>query len=764
MVPLPAAGVPPRCDSNVTSTSATSTMTVPREQQRLDEQQQQQQQQQQQPLANGTALLTMLAKPIPFSEGRDVSSSSREGLRRHIQSKQKSLTSGEIAFLDELVVSGNEIEVQLAMERLQDEDLFFEYQTPRHQDEMIPSGFTSGSGSEMTRSASWNEHEHEHEHEYERDIAPSPRPSLERQSSCGSQRRLQILQERKQQSKSLAKDLWKAHESGLHISLGASQRNLMMMRKRESSTGSNSYSYSNSNSFGSCHRMAARRSSDIFRARRAAAASQKPTSAPPRPYRRSQSLVAGVPPIPPPRSLQEGRRSSTGSRKSVTFHHQTDGAPKRRPSRTSLLRRSQSDQIMYSHLPEDTTTTTTTATTAIQEPSSTSTLTSSSQSVTSIPSLHPAHPIRSESNGSMGSIPSLHHGHPLVDDASCGSIPSLHHGHPIRSDSIGSIPSLHHGHSVHSLTSNAASIPSLHHGHPIHSPSAASIPSLHHGHPIRSTSLGSIPSLHHGHLLVDDSTSTVGENGPELVVPKEQGVGPFSASQDIAAAWLQQQQQQPQPVSTVHDEGYSSLPENVTFPSIASTETTQASTLPSPQEEDDDEQSCEDVGLNLSSLSSPAKKPLLMREASKNFYQGEGIEVTELETTTKNHLPPRPCSFRRLTSMDLSVLTCNSFDTGYSGYYGYQRDGYDNVFRDTTIATTAGNEDRMLRKCLSDEDMSNLFLGSSGTFSILHNSVQYSTVQYNIRLFCDSHYPYNLFDHSQLVDFNQQTFFYRKVR
>jgi hypothetical protein len=126
-----------------------------------------------------------------------------------------SLMVEEQEFLDQLVVHGNEIEVQLAMEKLQDEDLFFDYETPKH--------------------LKYNQHNNKSEDE--REATPSPRPKLDRESRQGSRRRLDILEQRK--NSTIQEKMWKAHEHGLAVTQTASRKSLMLRRESSSGSGSN---------------------------------------------------------------------------------------------------------------------------------------------------------------------------------------------------------------------------------------------------------------------------------------------------------------------------------------------------------------------------------------------------------------------------------------------------------------------------------------------------------------------------------------------
>jgi hypothetical protein len=92
-------------------------------------------------------------------------------------------------------------------------------------------------------------------------------------------------------------------------------------------------------------------------------------------------------------------------------------------------------------------------------------------------------------------------------------------------------------------------------------------------------SIGSIPSLHRGHPL---QSSILSDNDDDDVVAKAaqdskaQLLAQYEASDAVALAWLQQ---------TEREESYSSLPQDVTCPSIVVTETTEASTAVEQQQQ-----------------------------------------------------------------------------------------------------------------------------------------------------------------------------------
>jgi hypothetical protein len=613
--------------------------------------------------------------PRIFTEARDGSAGSRDSLRLQVLRRKMSLTSQEHKYLGDLLVHGNEIEVQLAYEKLQDDELFFDHQTPKHYMGQPLVFWEHGSipgihseGEQPSSNAAAGE-------------SAGVLPPLERSTSQGSLRRMQALEQRKNSIQHLT--LWRAHESGLAVTNNGSRNSLL--RRSSNSSGV----------------PKPPPSADIFRQhqRRPSSSSKghsKMPMMPPRPvaglhHPRSQSLF--VPDIPP-RSRFERRSSTNSSRKSVTFHQQTDGTPK--PKAKKTLRRSISDtNVLTSPL---------LLTDAVpKEAEGHPPLAARQESTSSIPSIHHAHPIRQDS---VSSIPSLHHGH-LIREDSVSSIPSLHHGHPIRQDSVSSIPSLHHGHLVRE--ESTTSIPSLHHGHPIRQESVSSVASLHHGQPlqeesfaygqfIRSDSAKSIPSLHHGHALMDD-TSTTAASAVENVLQ-------YAASHDIANVWLQQQQP-----PTTREEQEPSLPHAVTIPanttdethpSTVGTATTTASTAHWEDDDDDEVEEQPQGSTHSSSADGSASKPVLMRLASRNAYEGEGIEVMEMhdQPLQENYYYGGSRTFPGMISMDASIRTCNSWDTALSSYQPHPE-----IFRGA------------IHRSLSDDDMGPIFWGSGGTLN-----------------------------------------------
>ena len=193
----------------------------------------------------------------------------------------------------------------------------------------------------------------------------------------------------------------------------------------------------------------------------------------------------------------------------------------------------------------------------------------------------------------------------------------------------------------------------------------------------------------------------------------------YDPSDDIANAWIQQQFLRRQASM-----GSSSVPHNVTFPSVDGTEETFPETIDTLPTEASTE--CTSATLLPSS-----SKPILLRLASQNAYEGEGIEATELadEAVVVNEEEEEDddewsshCrdSNRRLipimVPMDASIRTCNSLDTGMSSYYPQlhqhhplsqqQQGNFNEIFRNPIV-----------RSISHDELMAGKFyLGTGGTF------------------------------------------------
>jgi hypothetical protein len=287
-----------------------------------------------------------------------------------------------------------------------------------------------------------------------------------------------------------------------------------------------------------------------------------------------------------------------------------------------------------------------------------------SESMSSIPPLHHAHSVHSINTSasgagrveSMSSIPPLHHAHSVHSTINTNSNASG----AVRSESMSSIPPLHHAHSVHSINPNT-------NGNGRNS-SISSIPSLalRHPHPVRSDSIRSTAdssvSAWDGDSFMDDNF-----DGRD---PSETGAREKTRLNDSNAInWSDP------------------IPSKVVFPSEKSVHKIQADKEP------------EHI----------MARPVLMRKASENIYQGEGIEVADwagndptsslLEkesSQASSHTVQTTASLVSFGNGDSSTLrSSHSFDETMS----YER--ISSIFR------------RSIPQSLSDEDMAGIFLGSS---------------------------------------------------
>jgi hypothetical protein len=229
---------------------------------------------------------------------------------------------------------------------------------------------------------------------------------------------------------------------------------------------------------------------------------------------------------------------------------------------------------------------------------------------------------------------------------SLGSLPSLdlHKAAPVRSESIGSIPSIHHAHHIKSpASSTVASFPSLHQASHIKSPASSTVLS--------------IPSLHHGHTINSEVAPVLADEW-ELDVEDEDKRDP-SDTEESRVAW-----EAPIPSKVVL------FPNKNIEPSIK--------LLVHPE---------------------PLGRPVLMRKASCNVYQGEGIEVADAPTARALQKEPISTA-RRFDSMlsfgeSSAISTSNSFDESVS----YDR--LSAIFR------------RSIPHSLSDDELNGIYLGGS---------------------------------------------------
>lgn len=224
--------------------------------------------------------------------------------------------------------------------------------------------------------------------------------------------------------------------------------------------------------------------------------------------------------------------------------------------------------------------------------------------------------------------------------------------------------------------SETQSIPSLHKGSPLRSESIGSIPSIRSSHPIKSESESSIPSLLHGSPVRGDSFRS------SVSIPSLHHPNPIKSDSMRSSTFT----------SMVSDLGDSS----VGFES----EEKKSDTPPIPDRVD--------VPKEEKML-----RPVMIRDASMNLYQGEGLEVAdacELERHVQTHRGSvSDVHYKSMLSFgDLSTIrSTSSFDESVS----YER--LNAIFRGR------GG----LQRSLSDDSMSGVFRRSSKDYYLRGKSL-----------------------------------------
>ena len=349
----------------------------------------------------------------------ETTTASREHLRKDLEKKRKSLTLGELQFLEGLCMHGDEIEVELAHERLQDNDLFFDPTSrPDALNEESERGWTMDQGirvgkeysTSSLRSSSNTNNNNTSISSIDFSCNSSVNlNSLGSSDALGSEKRQERLLRRK--SNSMFEMMWKSHANGIGVSKTSSRRSLLARRTSLSSSSRNLvdladfYARPETEAIfrNSTKNLMDDTQSDNIRRRSAADAlfmsdrrmmndnksdnSRRSFHFLPRPRgaRRASSLARGSLKLPPKPALY--RRLSEGSRKSVTFKEEISSG---RKSITEGVQR----------------------------------------------------PRQLERWDSNGSIPSIHHAQRISSPTSSDfSVPSLHHAHPLQASAASNLTS-----------------------------------------------------------------------------------------------------------------------------------------------------------------------------------------------------------------------------------------------------------------------------------------------------------------------------------
>jgi len=155
----------------------------------------------------------------------DISEICRRNLRRNLHRRKASLTSEEQGFLEAPCLHGNDVNVQLARERLRDENLFFDplLDHPRQPSSSQQLGEEGGLRSDDALCAT-------------REPSTSSIPPEGKASHCiaGSERRQAVLQERRE-NPTFETKLWETHGNEVAISKSGSRRSYLVSKNSENS-------------------------------------------------------------------------------------------------------------------------------------------------------------------------------------------------------------------------------------------------------------------------------------------------------------------------------------------------------------------------------------------------------------------------------------------------------------------------------------------------------------------------------------------------
>jgi hypothetical protein len=382
-------------------------------------------------------------RPVPFGTHSTSlrkfsvdSIESREGLRRDLNLRRKSLTAREHHFLEQLVLHGNEGEVALARAKLGDQTLFFDDSWGNAAD---VSGRESSVGS-ITANPE------------DADASTLVMDAGGSRGSRASSERAKIHLEQRRTSGWHGK-MWKAHESGLAVTSIGTKKSLM---RRSNSA----------NVVPDIKREAAIRSSSILSTLT------------------TELLLEGGPTDRPGEDAVFRGNGSTNNASTIETAGRSSMTPGQIPPAIGLFR-VLSDGSRKS--------------VSFREGTHDEVLIEPRQRISPIVPRRIQNADRGNSVGSLGSL-GLEYlaneggsGLPLqstnthLRGYSTSSIPSLHMGKPIRSDSVSSIPPIHHASRLRSESSST--IPSIPQGVPLRDDSNTSTSLLHRAHPVRSDSI-----------------------------------------------------------------------------------------------------------------------------------------------------------------------------------------------------------------------------------------------------------------------------------
>jgi hypothetical protein len=322
----------------------------------------------------------------------------------------------------------------------------------------------------------------------------------------------------------------------------------------------------------------------------------------------------------------------------------------------------------------------------------------------------------------------------IQDDASLDEafgeppIPPRDQSPPARTTSNSSSPSIHLAHSVHSTPT----LPSLRHAHAIRSNSVNSIPSIHYAHPVRSGSVFSSASELPGDGNDSDwnkSFRSLGSVESDLLPEGRTAVDKMDSLMDgrdsSEAAGTERK------AEASIDLGVPTIPRKVEIPNkhkdLSDTSRPMAQTQVLRDEDRMDQLEIQQKPY--------LSRPVLIRLASRNKYQGEGVELAEFGSEIPSQLMHQRSPIASQPSLeyigssygdDLStVVTSHSYDESIS----YER--ISSIFRRQDIARSLSAEDGRAgvlvggpREPLSVRDISRISMDDTKSWSLEDEEIE----------------------------------------
>ena len=413
------------------------------------------------------------------------SQEARQGLQRSISERQMLLTDSETKFLQDLVVHGTDQEIEIAHGNLLNEATFGKnLALATANAARVADAWVAGGPPAMDKSShSHTQAPHTHSSSFATGSIAGSSLYMDADSiaSVGSERRNQVLQQRLDHIH-VFDQIWQAHATGIAVTHSASRRSIR----------NNSWRFAN--------KSKQRSHSAIFRKTETPQQSSRSPLRLPKPHQRSNSVLQG--PVVAQQltagGIMNDNKSDNNRRRPVvpllpkeetigTAPSDEDGDRKLPPTgvRRSSLRRFTSTSDIDTEQQQHRRSLSTSA----SKPVLKRMMSDSSRKSVTFGNVPPRHarsaslsmksPVAFTRNTSFGSIPSLHRAHPLrsnsIASMSSGMSLNLHRAHPIRSFSMASnasgmsFPALPHARAMRStsiMSTGSNSVVSSSQNHP----------------------------------------------------------------------------------------------------------------------------------------------------------------------------------------------------------------------------------------------------------------------------------------------------------